>query len=245
MEDTRAQIHAFQGDEAADPTGLTDDMVAGYLIRNPSFLTDNPDLFEALTPPDRSSGDGVVDLQRVMVEKLRAEVDDLRECAQSLIDTSRDNLAHQSRTHSAVIALLGAKDLADAARIVADDVAPMLELDAARLCFEDAHGLAAMPPLRILTQGTVDKMLGENREARLISDTRDDGTVFGDEAHKVRSCALVRLHARDADGNALPPGILALGAGTPETFQPGQGTDLIGFLARVIERCMSKWPGRG
>lgn len=243
MEDNRVRARA-----ANDISGSLDDSaVAAYLYGNPDFLIRNPDLIEVLTPPNRSEEGAVVDLQKFMVERLRGEVDSLRECAQSLIDTSRDNLAHQSRTHSAVIAVIGAGSIVKAARVLRDDVAAILNLDAVTMCFEAVH--PAVPDLaddaiRTLPAGGVDRLLGENREVRLIAETADDGTVFGAAAGRVRSCALVRLHMRDAAGGAFPPAVLAFGARDGGTFQPGQGTDLITFLARAIEKCATQWTSR-
>jgi uncharacterized protein YigA (DUF484 family) len=51
----------------------------------------------------------------------------------------------------------------------------------------------------------------------------------------VRSAALARLHpARD-----VPVGLLALGS-RGDDFYSGQGTELVGFLARVLEFCIRR-----
>jgi len=241
MDETQRHL-SVANDESALP--LTADMVATYLTQNPDFLKRRPEMVDVLSPPDRSQDGAVVDFQRMMVDRLRSEVDSLRECAQSLIDTSRDNMSHQSRTHSATITLLSAEDFEHGARIVADDLPAILGLDAAAFGFEAVSpaplGLDACG-VRSFEEGAVDEMLGENREVRLLTDATDDGSVFGADAPRIRSCALIRLHARTADGSLLPPGILALGSHEPGTFQPGQGTELITFLARVLEKCTPQW----
>ena len=53
------------------------DQVAGYLRHHPDFLGDYPELLDVLTPPKRDRGEGVVDLQQFMVERLRREIADL------------------------------------------------------------------------------------------------------------------------------------------------------------------------
>ncbi len=40
-----------------------------FLMQNPDFLINNPDLYSILTPPDRSEGDRIVDFQNIMIEK--------------------------------------------------------------------------------------------------------------------------------------------------------------------------------
>lgn len=240
MEQTRLQAGASR----AESDALTPEQVAAYLSDNPDFLQRYPDLLDSLSPPDRTLGGTVVDIQRMMVDKLRGEVDSLRDCAQSLIETSRDNLKYQSRTHAAVVALLDADGLAEGVRLVRDDLPAMLNLDAGAIVFERSD--PAWPELtdagiRILPMGAVDYVLGENREARLVAETIDDGTIFGDQAENVHSCALVRLHVRDRAGRPLPPGMLALGSSEPGTFQPGQGIELITFMARALEKCAARW----
>ena len=42
-----------------------------FLMQNPDFLINNPDLYSILTPPDRSEGDRIVDFQNIMIEKIK------------------------------------------------------------------------------------------------------------------------------------------------------------------------------
>ena len=70
-----------------------------------------------------------------------------------------------------------------------------------------------------------------------------EGTVTGDEAlfgagaGLVRSQALVRLNV----STGAPPCLLALGSREPDMFHSGMRTELISFLARVLERCIRSW----
>ena len=91
--------------------GLTDEQVVAYLREHPDFFAQRAALLQIMTPPARWSGDTVVDMQRYMVESLRGEIAGLRDCANEVIETSRANLAIQSRTHAAVLALVAAPDL--------------------------------------------------------------------------------------------------------------------------------------
>lgn len=44
-----------------------------------------------------------------------------------------------------------------------------------------------------------------------------------------------------AAGGGLPEGVLALGTRTEGTFHPQQGTELLSFLARVVEHAVRRW----
>jgi uncharacterized protein YigA (DUF484 family) len=221
--------------EAADePAGRE---VADYLRRHPDFLERHPDLLEVLMPPSRWSGDGVVDMQRFMLERLRQEIDNLRTCATELIATSRVNMGTQNRTHAAALALLGADDFPALVRIVVEDLPLLLGVDAVGLAFEPpARLIKALihSDIRRLDDGMVDDLLGHSRDSMLVKTVEDDGTLFGPAASLVRSAAIARLRP----GRAMPPGLLLLGSREDGTFHPGQASDLVEFLGRVVERCV-------
>lgn len=234
---------------AADspPAAVDDDTVIAYLRDHRDFLVRHTDLLASLALPGRWGGedDGgqeggrVVDMQQFMLERLRGEIDNLRASALDLIDTSRRNLSIQNRTHAAALALLGAQDLAHMLRIVADDLPLLLDVDAVVIGFEPPaaplSGLV-LPDIRPLAAGTVDAILG-NVDVKLLRETSDDGTIFGSAAGLVRSAALARLMPSET----VPIGLLALGSRGRGAFHSGQGTDLVGFLARVAERCARRW----
>ncbi len=210
--------------------------VAGYLRAHPEFLLGNPDVLRDLTAPQRWSGDGVVDMQKYMLDSLRGEIDSLRDCAQEVIDTSRFNMSTQTRTHAAVLAMVAAKDLDQIFRIVTDDLALLLDVDVIVVGYEPPPPGPSefIAPRTIgLEAGVIDGLLGEDRDARLISETSDGAALFGEASGLVRSCALARLRA----GERTPEGLLALGS-RGKTFHPGQGTELITFMARIFERCV-------
>ena len=64
-----------------------------------------------------------------------------------------------------------------------------------------------------------------------------DPEIFGAGAGLVHSEALLRL---DIGGKA-PDALLALGSRCDGAFDDGQGTELLGFLARVLEICFRGW----
>ena len=226
-------------DETRDPMDETPsgDAVAEYLGRNPDFFADRVDLLSGMSAPDRWSGDGVVDIQRFLAERRLIEIDDLRNCAQEVIETSRTNMSVQTRTHAAVLAVLAAADAEQLLRVIDGDLPLLLDVDVVMVGFEPSKTVAALlsPDVHGLSKGAVDGILGAEGNVRLLRDIEDDGAIFGAAAGLVRSAALARLRP----GKALPDGLLALGARGP-AFGPGQGTELIGFLARVLEQCLHR-----
>ncbi len=103
--------------------------VAAYLKRNPDFLSRHPELLDAQVSPKRHKGDGVVDLQQFMMERLKSDVARLRADQDEIIANSRDNLNTTERIHNAVMALLEAESFEQFIEIVTGDLAFLLEVD--------------------------------------------------------------------------------------------------------------------
>ena len=227
---------AVDDNPAPTDEGVSADSVADFLRRNPDFFTDRLDLLAEMVAPSRWTGDGVVDMQRFLAERRLGEIDDLRNCAQEVIETSRTNMSVQTRTHASVLALLAVGDLDQLLRVVSDDLPLLLDVDVVTLGFEPASGPVAAvfsEAAHRIGKGTVDELLGADNNVRLLREIKDDGTIFGSAAGLARSAALARLRP----GDNIPAGFMALGS-REAAFGPGQGTELIGFLARVMEACI-------
>lgn len=231
-----------------DAAGLGDDEttdldagdVAVFLMRNPSFFTDHPDVLDFVELPDRYTG-SVVDFQRYQLQRRDNEIDELRTCAQDVIETSRTNMSVQTRTHASVLAIMHATTLQQLYRIVVDDLPILIDIDVAVVGFEpsvDGNVATLCEHLRVLPPGTVDQIVGKDQDVQLYREFWDDGTVFGNAASLVRSAAISRIKP----GVNMPNGLIALGA-RDATFRPGQGTELFSFLARVIEASVMRLSG--
>jgi len=218
----------------------SDARVAGFLRKNPDFLSRHPELLWFLAAPDRELGDGVSDMQTAMIGQLRLEVARLKARQDEIVLTSRANLSTQGRVHECALAVLAAKSLEQAIQIVTTDFAVMLDLDIVTLCVEteaDATIPVNTPGLRVLSPGAVDAVIGENRKVVLHEDVAGDPEIFGGGAALVRSAAFIRLTISDG----TPPALIAFGARRSGKFHAEQGTELLQFLGRVAERCIRLW----
>lgn len=219
---------------------VTSAAVADYLRKHPDFLIEHPDLVWVLTPPAQRSQDGVVDMQRYLVERMRTDLAKITAAQAELIATSRGNLATQGRIHAAVLAVLTAKSLPHCIVTIAVDLPMHLEVDAIGLGFESLEHVPAgetAQNLRILPRGTVDRLMGERRDILLLADEPGDSSIYGGAATLVHSQALLRLQLK----RDMPPGILAFGARVPSKFHSGQGTELLNFLGRAVEAALCGW----
>ena len=230
--------------DSTDPsqaTQVTAAQVVEYLERNPDFLSRNPQALDQQTTPERELGDGVVDFQSAMISRLRADVAGHTDLQRELLDTSRANLSIQARVHECVLALLDARSFEKVIETVATDLSVLLDLDVVTLCVESEQGAwsggAAGQGLRMISPGTVEEVFGTGEELILRCGIDGHAEAFGEAASLVRSEALVRLQI----SSSTPPALLAFGSRDPEKFHPGQATELIGFLAAVLESVIRGW----
>ena len=212
---------------------LTEDKVASYLRANPKFFINNCDILDNMEAPERWSDNGIVDMQKFLLDRRSTEIDELRDCAQEVIETSRSNLSAQTRTHAAVLALISANGLDQFVQILSDDVSFFLDIDFVNIGFEIPENTGAkllLGNMKLFDKGIVGEFLGLDQEIKLYPQFDDDGTFFSSGSDIVHSCALARINPVDN----FPVGILALGS-RGRIFHSGQGTELINFLARVSE----------
>lgn len=225
---------------SATSSALQASEVAAFLRQHPGFLAEHPDLVQVLTPPKQQRGDGVIDMQQFMLQRLQAELARLKNQQRALVATSRANLTSQSRVHQAVLALLAAPSFEHLIQIVTTDLAVLLDADVVTLAVESKGcGRSALPlrGVQLLERGAVADLFGADRNVLLEPETEGDPKLFGGGAGLVRSAALLKLRVSPM----APPGLLAIGARKAGKFHPGQGTELLGFLARSLEVVIAGW----
>ncbi len=214
--------------------------VAEFLRRNPDFLARRPELLDVLTPPARDRGNGVVDLQQFMVERLRNDLAEMAAARDALVSTGRGNLSAQARVHKSILTLLAARSFEHFIETLTTDVVVILDLDVITIGVEQTRGNAAHAPspgVCRLEPNMVDCLIGPGQGIALRTNVIGDPAIFGAGAGLVRSDALIRLSISET----TPVAILALGSRDPEHFQPGQRTELLCFLARVVENSIRGW----
>ena len=218
--------------------------VIAYLREHPDFLERHPTALHLLRAPSRGDGDGVLDFQHFLLERLRHDVGRLQQEQKDLIALSRGNLASQCRVHKAALTMLKALSFEHLLQIVTTDLAVLIDVDVVTLGVESAAARTTrlpLPGIHLLRSGMVDYLLGPDRDVLLCTDIRGDPALYGGGAGLVRSQALLRL----SFGRSGPVGLMCIGTRKPDMFHPGLGTELLGFLARAVEITIAQWLERG
>lgn len=226
--------------ERAAEQGLDEVLVLDYLRAHPELLSRHVELLAPFLKPERACGDRVVDLQRFMVERLSKRARELETERDRMVALARHNLRSQARVHRAVLALMEAPSFAHLIQAATIDLPVLLGVDVAGLCIEAESTpppRCPSPGVRLLGPGGVDRVLEPGHDMLLRPRARGEPAIFGSAASLVRSEALLRLKISPA----APAGLLALGSRKENRFHPGQGTELLGFLARALERSIRAW----
>ena len=222
---------------AAEITGR--DVIA-YLRRHPNFLDRHPEALRFLRTPEREIGDRVADFQHFQIERLRRELSRVNQEHRTLITTSRGNLASRNRVHKAALAIIAAPSFEQLLQTATTDMAVLLDVDVVTIGVETTAAPArrlATQGIYVLKEGTIESVLGPDRDGVLRADTPGEAALFGGAAGLVRSQALLRM----GFGRGSPSGLLCIGTRHPGRFHPGLGTELLCFLARVVGITIAQW----
>ena len=231
-------------DATAEPTQTsspaTADQVRQFLKEHPDFLIDNPDLLSGLTMSDAQEGDGVINMQRFVVDRLRDRLSEIENQRGEIIENARSNQTSLAQVHAAVLALLAAADAEALLHTIEQDLPIILDIDRVALGFETTLEDAMKGgegPVHFLRDGSIDAILGYGRTILLREETPLHTALYGETEVPIQSDALVRLRRIANHDHCL----LAFGSTHENTFHPGQGTELLSFLARVVEYCLDRW----
>ena len=223
-----------------DHVTITSKQVLDFLRENPNFLQENPAAIDLLLPPRAKPRKGeIADFQAYMIERLKADKEEVINHSHRIVETSRANANNQQRVHSAILRLLEANSFDDFIQAIITDLSNLLDVDIAVLVVE-ADG-STIPHIhssgiRLIPSGTADKWM-DGKTVLLQDHIAGIEPIYGGGAKLVQSQILLRVDI----SMGTPPALLAFGSRDPNMFQPGQATDQITFLARVIERCFRIW----
>lgn len=210
---------------------LNEESVADFLVENPDFLVRHTEVIERLLPPDRPLDEGVSDFQRYLVQRLKGQLENLRESRDELLQNGRINEINLGRIHGAVLRFVEAGSVAELGAIIRNEIPALCDVTAAVLGVE---GLP-MPNTAALADGQIESWLGP-ADTYLCSHAQPMPALFGGMSATIKSMAIMRLDLP----KGFPDVVIAFGHADPEWFTPDQATDLIAFLAGVLSRRLAQ-----
>lgn len=234
-----AEMDRAAADPAADVHALR-----ARIREEPGLILDDPATMKALIAADDArSGRQVIDLRGAMVARLEARLETLERTHRSVVAAAYENMAGADQIHRAALAALAPRRFGDLLAALEEEIPDILGVDAIRLCLEGEEGAAGDGVLVALAPGEVDAYLQLDRPgaaadaAMRLTEAAAAAVIFGDDAPRIRSEAVVRLDF----GEGVRPGMLVFGAEEPTRFSPDQGADLILFFGGLMARAIRRW----
>jgi len=222
-----------------DSHTTTPDEVVAFLRDNPKFLQQNPEACDLLVPPNSDAGKNVSDFQSFMIKRLKDDKEKVLETTKEIVENARSNMNNQQRIHKAVLRLLEARNFEEFIHIITMDLSAMLDTDISVLVVEsNGHDIPHIQAngIRVLPSGTIDQWMN-GQDVLLQSNIGGLEAIYGGGANLVQSQALLRVDI----SMDTPPAIVAFGSRDPNMFTDGQGTEMVSFLAHVVERAFRQW----
>ena len=217
-----------------DPDPLAEE-VAAFLVANPDFLARRPDLYRALTPPRRLHGENLADHMVAMIAAERARLRTIEAEMQDALATGRAGTGLVLRVRLAVLALMRARDVIDT---IAQEWPPLLHVESCSLLAEPRKpGGGALPyqGVRALPAGSVARLLGDGRDARVRAEVTDTALLHAEAAPLIARDALVRVPLWCGT-----PCILAIGAREPMALPARQSVQTLAFLGRTVAAALGR-----
>ncbi|HEY2875837.1 MAG TPA: DUF484 family protein [Reyranella sp.] len=217
---------------------ITADDVVAYLKAHPDFFEKNHELAAELAP--RVQSPGVIDMQQAILKRLRTEIDKLKNERTEIIANSKQNQIVQNRIQAAVISIIQATTFEKMIHVVTHELPELLDVDFITLAIEanaDAPKRAPVRGVYVLAPGAIDAAIGPDQHARLRSNIAGEDAFFGEVARLVKSDVLMRLKV----SSGSPDAVMCFGARDGEAFGPDMATELLFFLAKVLENTIRAW----
>jgi uncharacterized protein len=229
--------------KTAKTNSVTEAQVREFLKANPKFLRNNPDIVTETTPPERDLGDGILDFQHYLVKNLQKDSKELKSRYEVLVDFCRDNMSVQAQVHRAAMRLIRTKSLQQLLEVMTIDLVSLFDVDVIRLAMEseraDEYDLPFdeqnLSGIVAVEAGMVELALGPSKNVQLVADCGEAPPIgfhqiFADCDELIQSCALLKLDLETVDKSVL----LAFGVRHKDRFHPGQGIELLHFLAQIV-----------
>jgi uncharacterized protein YigA (DUF484 family) len=178
----------------------------------------------------------VASLATYQLQSLREKNAELERRLAELIAIAAENEKLMERVHALTVALLRANTIEVTARSVVAKLTADFHTDQVRLVLFGSEAL--LPRAEWLVQVTGPDALpefsdflqqNEPMSGRLSKERLE--RLFGSAASETRSVAMMRLGAA---------GILAIGSGDPDRFQPGMGNLFLKMIAATITAALAR-----
>jgi uncharacterized protein len=217
------------------PAEAAAEAVKAYIRMNREKLAADGELLAQLLPERFANGE-VRDLQRFIIDRLKAENASLKAERDALKDAHRAVVRLHQGVRDAVLELLDARSFSEAIA-VAIAAAPAFGADKASFCVESTEGAArtGTDGVRLIPSGTIAAVLGSEGMGAILSGGGE--LLLGADGARCRSLAAFRLRV----ARETPAALYVLGAHEQGRFDGDEAERSLRYFARALERAIRAW----
>ncbi|MFT6267496.1 MAG: hypothetical protein ACJAVV_000294 [Alphaproteobacteria bacterium] len=229
------------------PPVANKELVAKYLLANPSFLIDNPDLLAQIQVQLQENG--VVSLTQIQASQAREKIKLLKSQLEELVTNARLNEIIYKTYAELNLDLAKASCFTELEACLTKHLVGTLRLESARIVLLNDENSNQQPLSEIQQRSLFDKKLARQPFYFGRVGSIEKGALF--PKAKAESVALVLLSEslpaqNTASNNAVaqskPPtiGLLAIASKDPLHFQPEMDTVLVDYLRKNLNFHLSR-----
>jgi hypothetical protein len=216
--------------------------VAAYLLANPSFLTDNPDLL--LNIQVHLQENGVVSLTQIQAAQSREKIKQLKSQLDEIVSNARQNEKIYTTYAQLNLDLAKASSHDELEKALHKHLVNTLGLESVRIVLtNDQNTSEENPPLSEMQQRSIfDKKLArEPFYFGRVGNIEKEALFAKAQAESV---ALILLseeeESQSSNSKPLPIGLLAISSKDPMHFKPNMDTVLVDFLRKNLNYHLSR-----
>ena len=228
--------------------------VRDYILDNLDLVINDTEVIQALVDAqnkenaqDGDDSDNVIDLKQSLIKRLDKQLNQLTKKHKTILSVVQENVTTSRQIHRAMLSLLQPQNTVEFVKFVDEELAEMLNIDAARLCLEvggftkkfmETLQTKADGQFTFLPTGNVAHYIAGERGAQTrvcVLRALDNGheKIYTDKAQEIRSEAALKLTLSDEK-----TAMLVLGAEDTAHFAPKMATDFLLFFAAIFEHVL-------
>lgn len=212
------------------PDQVNNESVAKFLIDNPMFLIERPELL--MNMQINLSENGVVSLTQIQTEQYREKIKQLKSQLNSLVNTARTNEHIYACYASLNIKILETNSISKLISVLEEYLVDALNLEAIKLVLLGQKTQTSNELSEIQQHAIFDKKLAKSNFYLGRLGKLEKQALF--PRNQANSVALIQI------GDTNPLGLLAVSSTDAVHFNPTMDTMLINFLRQALNVQVSK-----
>ncbi len=212
------------------PSGVTAAQVGQYLLDNPDFLAQHPEVIPHLQLPNAMHADNVANLQGFQLTKLQQKLSRVQQQNRQLLGNAQQNDTSATAINELVLEVLQISSLTQLRKTLTQRLTNQFGLFSVRLLLSTE---VSTTKTNTIAPAQLQELFGTENNVRQRSLRGEDAdkSLHGKQIEDVQSEALLPLTTKNT---AQPFGVLVLGANSNNRFYAGQGSAFLDFFAPVL-----------